>query len=55
LCIRALTLWVLGYPDAARADIDRAEAEAREIGHVGDLMLVLGITNYTSITVVILF
>ena len=46
---RALTLWLLGYPEAAQADADHAVKEAREIGHAGSLMLALGIANYTHI------
>jgi predicted ATPase len=49
LSFRALTLWLLGHPEAARADIDDAVKEAREIGQAGNLMLVLGITNYTRV------
>ena len=32
LSFRSLALWILGYPDAALADADRAVADAREIG-----------------------
>jgi class 3 adenylate cyclase/predicted ATPase len=49
LSFRALSLWLLGYPEAAQADIDRAVKEAREIGHASILMLALGITNYTRV------
>jgi class 3 adenylate cyclase/predicted ATPase len=47
LCFRAWTLWLLGYPEAAQADIDYAVKEAREIGQATNLMLALGITSYT--------
>jgi predicted ATPase len=47
LSFRALTLWLLGYPEAAQADIDHAIRDAREIGLAAILMLALGITNYT--------
>ena len=49
LSFRALTLWLLGYPEAAQADIDLAVNEAREIGQAATLMLALGITNYTHL------
>jgi predicted ATPase len=49
LSFRACTLWLLGYPEAAQADIDEAVRQAREIGEAATLMLVLGITNYTNI------
>ena len=31
---RGAALWVLGYPDAARADAAKALRSAREFGHV---------------------
>jgi hypothetical protein len=37
LCYRSFALWVLGYPEAARTDIDRAIKDAREIGHAATL------------------
>jgi predicted ATPase len=46
---RALPLWLLGYPEAAQADIDLAVKEASEIGHAATSMLALGITNYTHV------
>ena len=49
LPFRALNLWLLGYPEAAQADIDDAVKEAREIGQVANLMLALGISNYTHV------
>jgi predicted ATPase len=49
LSFRSSTLWLLGYPEAAQADIDHAVKEAREIGQAATLMLALGITNYTHI------
>jgi predicted ATPase len=41
LSLRALALWLLGYPDHARADIESALANAREIGHAVTLMYAL--------------
>ena len=49
LSFRSSNLWLLGYPDAAQADIDHAIKEALEIGQAATLMLALGITNYTYI------
>jgi class 3 adenylate cyclase/tetratricopeptide (TPR) repeat protein len=49
LSFRACTLWLLGYPEAAQADVDEAVRKAREIGEAATLMLALGITNYTNI------
>jgi DNA-binding response OmpR family regulator/predicted ATPase len=41
LSYRAWTLWLLGCPQAARADADRALADAREIGQAATLMYTL--------------
>ena len=46
LCHRGIDLWLLGYPEAARADIDRALSEAREFKHAATLMYAL---TYNSI------
>jgi predicted ATPase len=46
---RALALWLLGYPKASQADIRLALKEARELGHAIEVMLVLGLTNYTNL------
>jgi class 3 adenylate cyclase/predicted ATPase len=46
LCNRAIDLWLLGYPEAARADIDRALRDAREFKHAATLMYAL---TYNSI------
>jgi len=46
---RAVTLWLLGYPDAARAGADHAIADARELGHVPTLMSALATTSWTYI------
>ena len=46
LYMRALPLWMLGYPDAALADCSQAMNDAREIGLVTTLMPAL---LYTSI------
>jgi hypothetical protein len=49
LSYRALTLWLLGYPEAARADAEHAIREAREIGQAATLMLALAVPSYTLI------
>jgi class 3 adenylate cyclase/predicted ATPase len=41
LSIRSYAMWLLGYPDAALADMDRALRDAREIGHAATLMYAL--------------
>ena len=33
LSLRSIALWMLGYPEAALADVDQALKDAREIGH----------------------
>jgi predicted ATPase/class 3 adenylate cyclase len=43
LSFRSWTLWLLGYPDAALADADRALRDAREIGHAATLMFALAL------------
>jgi hypothetical protein len=47
LSYRAMNLWMLGYPEAALADSDRALADAREIGQVATLMYALGHAPFT--------
>ena len=46
---RTLAQWLLGYPDAARADADRALGNSREIGHAATLAWALTITAVTQI------
>ena len=41
LSYRSWALWMLGYPDAALADLDQALSDAREIGQAGTLMVAL--------------
>jgi predicted ATPase len=41
LLFRSHALWLLGYPEAALADADRALSNAREIGHTPTLMTAL--------------
>jgi predicted ATPase len=42
LSYRSLALWLLGYPDAALADLSRAINDTREIGQAATLMYALG-------------
>jgi predicted ATPase len=49
LSYRSLALWMLGYPDAALADADRALEEAREIGQAATLMYALVHTSLIQI------
>jgi class 3 adenylate cyclase/predicted ATPase len=46
LCHRGIDLWLLGYPEAARADVDRALRDAREFKHAATMMYAL---TYNSI------
>jgi predicted ATPase len=46
---RSVGLWLLGYPDAARADADRALRDAHEFGHAATLVWALTITAMTRI------
>ena len=42
LSYRALALWVLGYPEAALADLVQAISDARETGQAASVMFALG-------------
>ena len=42
LSYRSLALWVLGYPEAALADMDQAISDARDTGQAATLMFALG-------------
>ena len=44
LCYRSFALWLLGFPEAARTDIEDALEEAREIGQAVTLMYSLNHT-----------
>jgi len=46
---RALALWLLGYPDAAQTNADRATEDARGLGHTPTLMSSLATTSWTYI------
>ena len=49
LSFRAMDLWLLGYPEAALLDVDRALKDARKFGQALSLMISLSITGVTSI------
>jgi predicted ATPase len=46
LCYRSLALWLLGYPEAALADVDRSVEAARDIGQAATLMHALVICSW---------
>ena len=46
---RALALWLLGYPEAALADADKALKNAREIGQAATLMYAQVVTSLTLV------
>jgi class 3 adenylate cyclase/predicted ATPase len=48
LSFRTDILWILGYPDAALVDADRAIKDAREIGQAATLMFALSHTLLTQ-------
>jgi predicted ATPase len=47
LSFRGRTLWLLGYPEAALADVSHALNDAREIGHAVTLMVALWLASST--------
>ena len=47
LAYRSIALWMLGYPEAALADVDQALKDAREIDHAPSLMYALTMTSIT--------
>ena len=47
LCFRSLACWMLGYPEAALADAERALNYARKIGQAATLLLALFVTSMT--------
>ncbi len=46
LCFQSCFLWMLGYPEAAVADIDHALNDAREIGQAASLMFALSFASF---------
>jgi predicted ATPase len=51
LSMRCTALWILGYPEAALADVDLAVKDAREIGHAASLMYALAMTLFVPLLV----
>ena len=49
LAVRGLAMWLLGYPEIACSDAERAVSDAREIGQVASLMYALVITSLPPI------
>ena len=49
LSYRAIALWMLGYPERALVDADRAIRDAREIGQAASLMAALTLTSLSQI------
>jgi hypothetical protein len=49
LSYRAWSHWMLGYPDAARSDAERALKDAREIDQAAELMHALVFKCFSSI------
>ena len=49
LSYRAMNLWMLGYPDAALLDVDRAIKDARKFGQALSLVFALSITGFTPV------
>jgi hypothetical protein len=50
LSYRAYAQWVLGYPNAAIVDVERALRDAREIGQASTLMYALTHTGFMHVT-----
>jgi class 3 adenylate cyclase/predicted ATPase len=49
LARRSLNLWLLGYPEAALADAERALNDAREIGHAATVMYALHLASLAKL------
>jgi predicted ATPase len=49
LSYRSWSDWILGYPDAAVADAERALNDARDIGQAAELMHALALKGFSSI------
>jgi predicted ATPase len=43
---RSVGLWLIGYPDAAKTEVERALSDAREVGDVGTLLYALTVSNF---------
>ena len=51
LSFRSITLWMLGYPEAALTDVDQVVKHAREIGHAPLLIYALAATSVPQLLV----
>jgi predicted ATPase len=51
LSFRSMTLWMLGYPEAALTDADQVVKGAREIGHAASLIYALAVTSVPHLLV----
>jgi tetratricopeptide (TPR) repeat protein len=51
LSFRSITLWMLGYPEAALTDVDQVVKDAREIGHAPSLIYALAVTSVPQLLV----
>ena len=49
LCWRSIACWLLGYPDAARTDAERALAIARETRHLATSIYVLNFSLWSQL------
>ena len=49
LSFRPMTLWMLGYPEAALSDVDQVVKGAREMVHVASLIYALAATSITQL------
>jgi class 3 adenylate cyclase/predicted ATPase len=49
LSYRSCIFWVLGYPEAALVDADRALSDARAVGNTSTLMFALSVTSLSHI------
>jgi class 3 adenylate cyclase/predicted ATPase len=45
LSFRSITLWMLGYPEAALTDVDQVVKHAREMDHAASLIYALAVTS----------
>jgi predicted ATPase len=51
LSFRSITLWMLGYPEAALTDVDQVVKGVREIGHAPSLIYALAVTSVPQLLV----
>ena len=49
LSFRSCALWLLGYPDAALADVDQALKDARDIDQAASLMYALDFASFIRV------